>query len=531
MHACSDLPLTHTSFSMVSSADSECAQALLELAMSNSPPCPSAESSGEDEASSIKRSIVEDPLVLAERAELLKRIKLDHCYYWVPENEAEVFRSYCDSIIQNGVGGNVCFLDTDDVDISFQRYPPKHLPGGRAGKENMADVAARLKAESLRREKKIALKGNVLHTKSLNLFGNPYEFEEEVTGSSSLSGEEDGSHAEGNNGLELLLRCLAADSQPSSHSGSDSHTSQDEGEEDSETESEDETGYRRQPDVEYEHKCRHCQKTFSKKRYLTKHVRRMHPDGMITSPEEVSTACPNCLKIISKRNFQRHLISCQFDLVACSLCGTHVRRENLARHKEKEHGIQRNVEFISGEHKLQQLADLVFMHSAKLKSTPKSSKSQKAEPKAVNVGKKKVVKKTPPNTKKTKSKTPKKVCPHGKKVKAKARTPVTALNGSHRLMESPENLSLESSESMFDLPEERVTMARGLVESPLPGTSRLGPFAPAIGLAPHSDENLRISQNAKSRNSLVVQAESSNGVKSKVILQPTRIKNMVSVTV
>ena len=140
----------------VTSEDNECAQALLELAMSSfyAPPVNTKLAYG---MSGLKRQMTVEE---EEREELVKKIKLDHCYFWDQTKSIEYSQGYCDSMVfpqqHNGT-----LLATDDVDISFLKYPP----GIKTGKENALDMVAKWRMDNIKREKKVALKSNVLHTK------------------------------------------------------------------------------------------------------------------------------------------------------------------------------------------------------------------------------------------------------------------------------------------------------------------------------------------------------------------------------
>ena len=103
--------------------------------------------------------------------------------------------------------------------------------------------------------------------------------------------------------------------------------------------------------------CPKCPKTFSKRRYLTKHVRRMHPETEIPDMrDEIATACPNCFRVIQRRNFRRHLMVCDVemsrsknrhytdsDLAFCQFCGVQMKRHLLVKHLAKEHCIDRHT--------------------------------------------------------------------------------------------------------------------------------------------------------------------------------------------
>ncbi len=110
-------------------------------------------------------------------------------------------------------------------------------------------------------------------------------------------------------------------------------------------------------DGDSQYECPGCTKTFSKRRYLTKHVRRMHPETeMPEVKDEVATACPNCFRVIQRRNFRRHLMVCDVemnraknrrtndsDLDFCQFCGAQMKRHLLVKHLAKDHCIDRHT--------------------------------------------------------------------------------------------------------------------------------------------------------------------------------------------
>ena len=100
--------------------------------------------------------------------------------------------------------------------------------------------------------------------------------------------------------------------------------------------------------------CLCCHKMFTKRRYLTKHMRRMHPGmNILPTPKEdpILVLCPNCGNSIPRRNFRRHSTSCnthlwktkrqlEVDLANCQFCGVRMRRHVLVKHLAQEHCVE-----------------------------------------------------------------------------------------------------------------------------------------------------------------------------------------------
>ena len=100
--------------------------------------------------------------------------------------------------------------------------------------------------------------------------------------------------------------------------------------------------------------CICCHKSFTKRRYLTKHMRRMHPGmNILPTPKEdpILVLCPNCGNSIPRRNFRRHSTSCnthlwktkrqlEVDLANCQFCGVRMRRHVLVKHLAQEHCVE-----------------------------------------------------------------------------------------------------------------------------------------------------------------------------------------------
>lgn len=416
-------------------ADTECAHALLELAMSVSPPSytygliptrttdhslspPSplrrtmikleVDTIMKPQASLLKRQLEgpydTDPAEIY-RAQLVKRIRLDHNYYWSADDrtkteivmEPDEFKSYCESIKQiNHTQSH------DDVEMSFGGSKPSKVnkengfyrTASGKGHARAKKMEAKKSESLLKQEKKVALKSNPLAAKKGFCFGDPYEFKDEdsdsmsddhqnQTGKSTSPRKSSKAGSQTNKmessrdedryrGFHLLLKCLS-ENDDSSMAGSESgqfssasSSMDDDGSQlssdDSETESEDETGFRESSNCdssESEYQCDSCFRTFSKKRYLTKHQRRMHPVEPIPEPQEsLSAVCPNCLKVVSKKNFKRHLAMCDElkkpvkptdqDLADCQFCNISMKRHLLVRHLAQEHCVEKGSEFAIG---------------------------------------------------------------------------------------------------------------------------------------------------------------------------------------
>ena len=170
-------------------------------------------------------------------------------------------------------------------------------------------------------------------------------------------------------GFHLLLKCLAEKEENDrqlqmEEAAARAAATEGSGElyDDSETESEDETGSADHSlaltgPLHMFFKCGLCSKTFSKKRYLTKHARRMHPGFSLSKiQEEAAIACPHCLKVISKKNFKRHLGTCKVatqrwstpgweqDTATCQFCRVKLKRHMLVKHLADKHCVERNME-------------------------------------------------------------------------------------------------------------------------------------------------------------------------------------------
>ena len=97
--------------------------------------------------------------------------------------------------------------------------------------------------------------------------------------------------------------------------------------------------------------CHKCSRQFTKKRYLTKHVRRMHPE-MLGVKNQHST-CPSCGNEQTKRNLSKNYVMCmqclkknrnkttETDVATCQHCGVRLRRHILVKHLAREHCVDR----------------------------------------------------------------------------------------------------------------------------------------------------------------------------------------------
>ncbi len=97
--------------------------------------------------------------------------------------------------------------------------------------------------------------------------------------------------------------------------------------------------------------CSTCSRTFLKKRYLTKHIRRMHPHISVSPPRsDEPVLCPNCGYHVPQQTFRKHSQHCagqasqgrkpESDLASCQFCGIHMRRHILVKHLAQEHCVE-----------------------------------------------------------------------------------------------------------------------------------------------------------------------------------------------
>ena len=431
-------------------ADTECAQALLELAMSivPAPPSPPTGSPPHTEScSDIKPNLYQAPaptksLLKREvdniydddcqqgpsdeeyyRMDIVKRIKLDHNYYWTGEDrktgevimEPDQFRTYCETIKQNGsvptssensqdgdmeVGSSLRPKITDkenslhesprmpmDVYSSFTgSMTTSQLPRLESVRTQRQRTVSETKAAPARAPRnrscseskmitttwkpKVEKRTSILKSKA----GKKLEeetrptYERQRSESTSTNEMDDGSEVEEKfHKFQLLMKCLVAN-EPDDIRTSESF---DDGQRSLSMSSDDtDEGQRSSPECmksnlasAHDYQCQVCQKTFLKKRYLTKHAFRMHP---WLNSEEDSTAgkstsegsqCPHCKVVIKpKKDLQRHMATCSengkrskkqtdLDLVSCQLCGVKMRRQLLVRHLAEEHCVDRLGEF------------------------------------------------------------------------------------------------------------------------------------------------------------------------------------------
>ena len=167
--------------------------------------------------------------------------------------------------------------------------------------------------------------------------------------------------------------------------------------------------------------CRCCHKKFFKKRYLTKHVRCMHPGSLITNKikpvkvrclksgftDDNSMSCPQCNKTLYKDNYYQHLSVCSrsdtytytktgctivnntsqtyseskstsltstvdIGTIACQFCGEVIKQFDLTHHLAEQHSIP-NVSRAS------------FARNSTLLSSGSESVSSDSEPHALRI--------------------------------------------------------------------------------------------------------------------------------------------------
>ena len=376
-------------------ADNECAEALLQLAMSVSPPNkaefeqrrPSVSSdkaftspkyrrnrsySVASASSFVKEDCGSSPDCgsgFTEEQEiggdLVKRIRLDHNYCWPGDEKSRPVEyashnnnsATSDSLLEEILG--------DDVGI-----PP------RWNKENSVEAPLKglYKRSPGRRirpyygscpRKNYAVSSGQTNRQVHNVFSSSGTHP--VSSNTTDSGDKYSK-------FQLLMKCLIAN-DPNDGKGSYSEINfssskvnykaeagvANKGKFESEEEEENDSGPLIDVESDLEgdshYVCPECPKTFSKRRNLTKHVRRMHPEIDIPDMrDEIATACPNCFRVIQRRNFRRHLMVCDVemsrsknrhyndsDLAFCQFCGVQMKRHLLVKHLAKEHCIDRHT--------------------------------------------------------------------------------------------------------------------------------------------------------------------------------------------
>ena len=125
-------------------------------------------------------------------------------------------------------------------------------------------------------------------------------------------------------GVRSRKRCNTTGSNSSSYiSASDDETS----------------GYCSKPPKLREFKCKFCFKMFTRNRYLTKHLHRMHPESLVWENSSIEyTTCSNCNHRVKQSNIQRHINQC--GLAHCQFCGVRMRRHLLVKHLAQEHCVE-----------------------------------------------------------------------------------------------------------------------------------------------------------------------------------------------
>ena len=445
-------------------ADTECAQALLELAMSivPNPPSPSCAespqreptnsdmvdllSSGSSSGSpqSLLKRRAESPLhfegccsaseessaelqrraeLQQHHAELIKCIKLDHNYCCTADDrkssevilEPDQFKTYCESIKQHGSVPvsmetsleNDCNVSpsqgtqSSDKENSFDnpknipemshktlpqgsnvvnadvsKSPKSQIPNENKKNSNLAaNPKSKCDKKNSCTKQKAIKKKEIPNTRHTNFDSQVVLLQRaetkepcEVKLESNVEGVSPDGEEKFHN-FQLLLKCLVAN-EPQRMAGSPppldwpgrqetprtlSMSSEENDERPSGSTSDCEKAG--QGDHSSEYPCKVCKKIFSKKRYLTKHVLRMHPlqgseqeAGKLNMPEDGST-CPHCHVVIRlKKDLHRHVTNCgsnpkrckkpaDIDRANCQFCGVRMRRHLLVRHLADQHCV------------------------------------------------------------------------------------------------------------------------------------------------------------------------------------------------
>ena len=369
-------------------ADNECAEALLQLAMSISPPnktghqqrrhsmssntasvTPKSKHNRRYSAASgssfVKEECDSSPDCgsgFTEEQEigndLVKRIRLDHNYCWPGDEKSRPVEFHSgmasDSLLEEILG--------DDVGI-----PP------RWNKENAIDPPLKSLYKKSPGKRTRPYYGSCPRK---NYASSSTHVNKQVYTSYPTTGASTGTNSATNGDkyskFQLLMKCLIAnDPSDGKMSFDELHIGGNDGKHNVEVgagkkiESEEDEENDSGPFVDAEsdlegdshYVCPECPKTFSKRRYLTKHVRRMHPETEIPDMrDEIATACPNCFRVIQRRNFRRHLMVCDVEMsrsknrhytdsdsAFCQFCGVQMKRHLLVKHLAKEHCIDRHT--------------------------------------------------------------------------------------------------------------------------------------------------------------------------------------------
>ena len=337
----------------------------------------------------------------ARREEICKRIRLDHNYAWVGEDrnkyhskmdgqmmatEKETFRGHHDGSWTKNPGKGGLNHPTEGKRVAANG---KSNTGKRRSKSPKTSPRG---SHSPRSTSKGAAKYEDSQAWSKQAQGYHAGTEESCPvpelGSPSGGDMYEPSDSKYKN-LNLLLKCLTSEGEPehtATRERCDSHNSAttllsgasaslggsptSTSEEDAMDKGAVGTG------EDQDHRCHACPKVFSKKRYLTKHQQRMHPQLEPPPPAQWTThynttICPTCQCPITKRNIRQHAAVCSVslgdsegsrkgsskkgsqdpaDLADCQFCGMRMRRHILVKHLALEHcqdsgqGLDRDLE-------------------------------------------------------------------------------------------------------------------------------------------------------------------------------------------
>ena len=273
------------------------------------------------------------------RDEIVKRIKLDHNYFWTGYGEfkykvAKMLPTETVESLDECMGSKKCSRDSS----AFTRFSPAVRPIPSPGPTPQCRM-------------KIDLEGKVQKEKSPRKSDN---FLNSIISSQENLYESDDKYRKFN----LLLNCLV--SQADSDILSDLQSRK---EHDSDASSTLETGSidENHLDQEGEFSCNFCCKTFSRHRYLTKHIRRLHSNCIVTEGKNIFALCPHCKQHVMDVNSTKgssHLEQCQVfierskkspksplpDTAVCQVCHVRLKRHMLVKHLAQEHCVEHKEE-------------------------------------------------------------------------------------------------------------------------------------------------------------------------------------------
>ena len=389
-------------------ADTECAQTLLQLATSTSPPHPVAASDKSHASlakrdgqtiyrnrsslseSSVKSRILKQQLegkmkggllpaswlvsckqsdsghpidssVLEPPGELTKRIRLDHNYSRMVEERYYDYRHMdeYDCYGDSGQTGLTRALPNDvrskrDVASKlighkkvYKRSPNKTYSSSSKTKDRASD---NLKLDRYKFPKEEYIDTN------MEAFDCSHKINEAAENDLNSAADLYEPSSSKFKNFHLLLTCLSSEKCTMEKLSHKKHTPDIGGRDNLYEQTESELGFGMvMTDTEVKQfECLCCHKTFTKRRYLTKHMRRMHPGmNILPTPKEdpILVLCPNCGNSIPRRNFRRHSTSCnthlwktkrqlEVDLANCQFCGVRMRRHVLVKHLAQEHCVE-----------------------------------------------------------------------------------------------------------------------------------------------------------------------------------------------